>query len=209
MVSKKEIRKYIFAQRKEISIEEVEKNSRLICDTVTSLPEFLAAECVYAYADYNKEVSTRGIIEEAWKAGKRVAVPKVTGAHEMKYYYITSFDQLSPGYFQIPEPEEGAEAQEENAFLIVPGVAFDKNRHRAGYGQGFYDRYLSMHPKHKTAAIAFEFQIVEEIPAEATDIFPDKVVTEKRVIEWRKSKTVVNRWDRQSCRFPVTASSPS
>ena len=51
MVSKKEIRKYIFAQRKEISIEEVEKNSRLICDTVTSLPEFLAAECVYAYAD--------------------------------------------------------------------------------------------------------------------------------------------------------------
>ena len=101
----------------------------------------------------------------------------------MKYYYITSLDQLSPGYFQIPEPEEGAEAQEENAFLIVPGVAFDKNRHRAGYGQGFYDRYLSMHPKHKTAAIAFEFQIVEEIPAEATDVFPDKVVTEKRVIE--------------------------
>lgn len=183
MVSKKEIRKYIFAQRKELSIEEVEKNSLLICDTVTSLPEFQAAECVYAYADYNKEVITRGIIEEAWKAGKRVAVPKVTGAHEMKYYYITSLDQLSPGYFQIPEPEEGAEAQEENAFLIVPGVAFDKNRHRAGYGQGFYDRYLSMHPKHKTAAIAFEFQIVEEIPAEATDIFPDKVVTEKRVIE--------------------------
>lgn len=141
MVSKKEIRKYIFAQRKELSIEEVEKNSLLICDTVTSLPEFQAAECVYAYADYNKEVITRGIIEEAWKAGKRVAVPKVTGAHEMKYYYITSLDQLSPGYFQIPEPEEGAEAQEENAFLIVPGVAFDKNRHRAGYGQGFYDRY--------------------------------------------------------------------
>ena len=176
MVSKKEIRKYIFAQRKELSIEEVEKNSLLICDTVTSLPEFQAAECVYAYADYNKEVITRGIIEEAWKAGKRVAVPKVTGAHEMKYYYITSLDQLSPGYSQIPEPEEGAEAQEENAFLIVPGVAFDKN-------QGFYDRYLSMHPKHKTAAIAFEFQIVEEIPAEATDVFPDKVVTENRVIE--------------------------
>ena len=75
------------------------------------------------------------------------------------------------------------QALEETAFLVVPGVAFDINRHRAGYGQGFYDRYLSQHPKHKTVAVAFEFQIVEEVPAEVTDIFPQKVVTEARVIE--------------------------
>lgn len=183
MASKKEIRKYIFGRRKETSVEEVEENSRVICEKILALPEFQQADCVYAYADYNKEVITKGIIEAAWKAGKRVAVPKVTGAHEMKYYYITSFDQLSPGYFQIPEPSEGEEALEETAFLVVPGVAFDINRHRAGYGQGFYDRYLSRHPKHKTVAVAFEFQIVEEVPAEVTDIFPQKVVTEARVIE--------------------------
>lgn len=122
------------------------------------------------------------MIEAAWKAGKRVAVPKVTGTHEMKYYYLESFEQLAPGYFQIPEPAWGEEAKDEDAFLIVPGVAFDKNRHRAGYGQGFYDRYLSVHRKHKTAAVAFDFQIVEEVPAEATDIFPDKVITETRII---------------------------
>ena len=183
MDSKKEIRKYIFGRRKETSVEEVEENSRVICEKILALPEFQQADCVYAYADYNKEVITKGIIEAAWKAGKRVAVPKVTGTYEMKYYYITSFDQLSPGYFQIPEPSEGEEALEETAFLVVPGVAFDINRHRAGYGQGFYDRYLSQHPKHKTVAVAFEFQIVEEVPAEVTDIFPQKVVTEARVIE--------------------------
>lgn len=183
MVSKKEIRKYIFAKRKELTQEEVERRSQAICSTIVNLPQFQEADCVYAYVDYKKEVVTRGIIAQAWKAGKRVAVPKVTGPHEMNYYYLESFEQLEPGYFQIPEPAWGEEAQEEEAFLIVPGVAFDENRHRAGYGQGFYDRYLCAHRKHKTAAAAFEFQIVEEVPAEPTDIFPDVVVTEKRVIE--------------------------
>ena len=182
MAEKKEIRRYIFGKRKEFTQQEAEKCSEKICETLISLPEFQEADCIYAYVDYNKEVVTRGMIEAAWKAGKRVAVPKVTGAHEMKYYYLESFEQLEPGYFHIPEPAWGEEAKDENAFLIVPGVAFDENRHRAGYGQGFYDRYLSVHRKHKTAAVAFDFQIVEEVPAEATDIFPDKVITETRII---------------------------
>ena len=156
MASKKEIRKYVFAKRKEVTQEEADRLSMSIFEKVVSLPEF--------------------------KEAKRVAVPKVTGPHEMKYYYLEDFSQLKPGYFQIPEPENCPEAAEEDAFLIVPGVAFDEKRHRAGYGQGFYDRYLAGHRKHKTAAIAFEFQIVEEVPAEPTDIFPDKVITEKRVI---------------------------
>lgn len=182
MVSKKEIRKYVFEKRKEMTQEEADRKSLSIYKKVISLPEFQKASCIYAYVDYNKEVSTRKIIRKAWEEGKRVAVPRVTGPHQMKYYYLEDFSQLKPGYFQIPEPENCPEAAEEKAFLIVPGVAFDEKRHRAGYGQGFYDRYLAVHKQHKTAAIAFEFQIVEEIPAEDTDIFPDKVITENRVI---------------------------
>lgn len=183
MVSKKEIRKYVFDYRKKMTQETADELSKTICETVINLPEFKESSCVYAYVDYNKEVVTRSIIETAWKSGKKVAVPKVTGPHEMKYYYLESFEQLEPGYFQIPEPAYGEEAHDETAFLIVPGVAFDLNRHRAGYGQGFYDRYLEAHSGHKTVAVAFEFQIVEEVPAEPTDIFPNKVVTEKRTIE--------------------------
>ena len=137
MASKKEIRKYVFAKRKEMTQEEADRLSMSIFEKVVSLPEFKEASCVYAYVDYNKEASTREIIRKAWENGKRVAVPKVTGPHEMKYYYLEDFSQLKPGYFQIPEPEDCPEAAEEDAFLIVPGVAFDENRHRAGYGQGF------------------------------------------------------------------------
>ncbi len=182
MDSKKEIRKYVFGKRKELTQEEADRFSQEICRKVIALPQFQEAECVYAYADYNKEAATGDIIRAAWAAGKRVAVPKVTGPHEMKYYFLESFDQLEPGYYGIPEPAQGEEAGEEDALVIVPGVAFDENRHRAGYGQGFYDRYLGTHKKHRTVAIAFEFQIVDHVPAESTDIFPELVVTEKRII---------------------------
>lgn len=182
METKKDIRKKVFALRKECSQETADQISEKICETVISLPEFQEAACIYAYADYNKEVSTKGIIEAAWKAGKRVAVPKVHGK-DMTYYLLTSFDQLEPGYFNIPEPVCKEIAKDEDALMIVPGVAFDKNRHRVGYGQGFYDRYLSVHTQHKTVAIAFDFQIVEEAPAEETDIFPQKLVTETAVYQ--------------------------
>lgn len=182
MDSKKEIRNYVFKKRKEFSLEEAEKGNEKICKKVLALPQFQEAECIYAYADYKKEAGTRAIIQAAWDAGKRVAVPKVVGPHEMKYYFLETFDQLEPGYYDIPEPAWGQEADVEDALILVPGVAFDEERHRVGYGQGFYDRYLSAHRRHKTVALAFDFQIVDHAPAEPTDVFPDLVVTEKRII---------------------------
>ena len=64
----------------------------------------------------------------------------------------------------------------------MPGVAFDEERHRIGYGGGFYDRFLEAHPKLSRVALAFEFQVKKEVPYETFDICPEKIVTEKRVI---------------------------
>ena len=75
--------------------------SQVIAEKVVSMPVFQEAERIYAYVDYNHEVSTRPIIEAAWKAGKKVAVPKVVGK-DMIFYQLDSFDQLEPGYFKIP-----------------------------------------------------------------------------------------------------------
>ena len=154
MDTKQNIRKLVFQRRKDADMEMIRQASHEICRRVISLPAFQEAEWLFAYMDFNREVMTGELIEEAWKSGKRVAVPRVEGK-DMTYYEITSFDQLKPGYFQIPEPEGCEEAVCEDAFLIVPGVAFDRARHRVGYGQGFYDRYLSRHTQHTTAAVAF------------------------------------------------------
>lgn len=62
------------------------------------------------------------------------------------------------------------------------GMGFTENGVRLGKGGGYYDRYLETHPGHKTIALAYEFQILHELPAEPYDKSVDMIVTEKRVI---------------------------
>ena len=181
METKTDIRKKIFQLRKTYSDEEIQSMSREITARVVSLPAFKNAKRILAYADYNHEVVTRYLIEEAWQAGKEVAVPKVVGK-DMIFYRLTDFSQLQPGYYNIPEPQEGEIVAWEDALMIMPGVAFDRNNHRVGYGGGFYDRFLSKHRNLERLAVAFSFQILPEVPIEPTDIFPQILVTENEII---------------------------
>ena len=184
METKQAIRKQIFAARKKVTEEEVKRWSHLIAEKVFLLPEFQNAKQILVYADYNHEVMTGEIIKAAWKAGKEVAVPKVTGK-EMVFIRLTDFSQLAPGYFSIPEPETGEEISWEEGLMIMPGVAFDKFCRRVGYGGGFYDRYLEKHQKLTRLALAFSFQMMEEVPVEETDIIPQILVTENNVYDSR------------------------
>ena len=161
MEAKKLIRKQIFSARKACSDQEVEQWSRQLTERLISLPEFQEAKQILVYADYNHEVMTGFLIQEAWKSGKEVAVPKVSGK-DMIFYKLTDFSQLEPGYFGIPEPTRGEIAEWEDG--------------------GFYDRYLEKHPALKRIAAAFEFQILPEVPTEPTDISPEIIVTEKQCI---------------------------
>lgn len=179
-MEKKEIRKRVFAARKAADPERLLWDSQTICEKITHLPAFQEADTVFVYMDCKGEVSLKPLLETAWAMGKKTAAPKVTGPGEMKYYYITSYEDVAPGYYGIPEPITEIEALDAQALLIVPGVAFDKNCHRCGYGQGFYDRYLAAHPNHPTIAVAFDFQMEEKIPCDEHDQLPQLLVTETR-----------------------------
>lgn len=180
MAEKQSIRKEIFEKRRQADQGRLKEWSHSICQKVIGLDAFQRCSTVYAYADCKREVDTKEIILAAWASGKQVAVPKVHG-RDMTFYRLDSFDQLRPGTFGVPEPEHTEELFSEDALMIVPGVAFDRARHRAGYGAGYYDRYLEQHPHHTTVAVAFDFQIVDEVPCEPADICPAMLVTESAV----------------------------
>ncbi|MDO4344419.1 MAG: 5-formyltetrahydrofolate cyclo-ligase [Eubacteriales bacterium] len=181
-MEKKEIRKLIFKRRREADGALMAENSRIICEKVMETEAFRKASAIYVYMDCKGEVSLKPLLETAWALGKKTAAPRVTGPGTMSYYYISSYEDVSPGYYDIPEPVTGRLAEEEDALLIVPGVAFDRKRRRCGYGQGFYDRYLSAHTRHTTIAVAFEFQLVDEIQTDVYDVLPQMLITEKEVI---------------------------
>lgn len=180
METKKAIRKKILALRKTFTDQQIAEMSCSVTANVCALPAFKNAGRILIYADYNHEVMTRSIIENAWKTGKEVAVPKVEGS-DMTFYRLTEFSQLSTGYCGIPEPEEGEIVNWEKGLIIMPGVAFDRKNHRVGYGGGFYDRYLEKYRELDRLALAFSFQIMDQVPTEPTDIFPTILVTEKEI----------------------------
>lgn len=186
MESKKDIRKQILGVRASLSQRSRDIKNRAIIDKVTKHPFFLATDCVYCYVDYNSEVATRDLIKKAWELGKNIAVPKIEG-DIMCFYIIHDFSDLTIGYRGILEPKTNDLADDSNALVIMPGVAFDKSRHRVGYGKGYYDKFLNHH-EGPTIALAYELQIVDSIPANNHDICPDILITEDNIYESIASK---------------------
>lgn len=181
-MEKKEIRKIVFARRKAATDEEVLEKSRMIAKKVRETEAYQKADTVFVYMDYKHEVMTGPIIDMCREDGKTIAAPRVEGK-EMTFIRIDSDEQFGPGCMGIREPQYGDSADNiENALIIIPGVAFDKAKHRVGYGGGFYDKYQEMHTQHSTIAVCFEFQLFDEVPFDSYDICPQMVITEKRVL---------------------------
>lgn len=194
METKKEIRKEVLKRRRECPIQTRHTFSEIIAEKIVCHPWFKEAESIYCYVDFDGEVETRNMIETAFKTGKQVYVPKVHGSW-MQFYPVMSLNDLKPGSFGILEPvisekyqNHTKQVSSENdsalgkALMIMPGIAFDADRNRIGYGRGYYDKYLKEHPGFRTIALAFECQIVERIPAETLDIRPQQIITEMRML---------------------------
>ncbi len=174
---KKEIRKEILKHRRSLTEEEIRSGSHAIAEKILSMEVYQKAEAVYLYIDCKGEASVREIYEAALRDDKRIAAPRVHG-EDMTFYYIHSMEEdLEPGYFAIPEPKTSLpEATDETALLLVPGVGFDPECHRLGYGKGFYDKYLFDKRNLHTIGIGFDCQMVSLIESNETDIKPMQVI---------------------------------
>jgi len=186
-MKKEEIRKKILSLRDSQTEEEMRTKSELIQKRVFNLPEFKKAKTILFYVSMRSEVRTEQMIKQALKQGKRIVVPK-SNVKERKLILseLKDFDELESGTFNIPEPKKEffrLVSPEELDLIIVPGVVFDKDGDRIGYGMGFYDNFLSSLKKRiPVVGLAYELQIVDDITVHDKDVTVDKVVTEERII---------------------------
>lgn len=185
MKTKKEVRQEILEARSRMTIEEVESKSSQIVQRVLQTPEYEEADNILLYADYCHEVMTRELFDDAILRKKRVYFPKCcTDGSSMEFYQVVSVKQLASGYKGIREPDADENTRyvfykEEDTLMILPGVAFDTQGYRVGYGKGFYDRYMRDKRQITMMALAYAGQIVEPFAHEEHDVKMDKVVTEE------------------------------
>ncbi len=169
-MDKKELRKRIREQKRNMTAEQVENSSRRLAELFTETEYYKRAQVIYGYLPYNQEVRTVPILEQALRDGKKVAVPKVYG-DTMRFIYMEDLSLVANSSMGIPEPVADAPvADDETALVLMPGLAFDRNGNRMGYGGGFYDKFLAQEPNHPTVALCYDFQMVDAIPTDDYDI---------------------------------------
>ena len=180
-MNKKEIRAMIRDKKKYLSVEEIAAYSDKECDILCNNIVYKDASVIYLYLAYNQEIITTTLIERAWNDGKAVAVPKCYEDNRMEFHRIYSFDDVEPGMYDIPEPISGEIVEDEEVLILMPGLAFDGNFNRIGYGGGYYDRYLErkQNCNFVKVAFAYDFQLLEHIDTDDHDYKVDMIITDK------------------------------
>ena len=182
------LRQLATERRSSVRRDEALARSKQIRERVLALPEVKSARVVSCYCSFGSEVETHGLIEALAKEGKTVCLPRVDDSQSfMTMYAFKSLADLKVNSFGFPEPvPESHRKVEAHAIdvILAPGLAFDEQCHRLGFGMAYYDRYISNMPRRvPVIALAFECQLFQEVPVNRRDVIVDKVVTEKRVIE--------------------------
>jgi len=181
---KKELRKKLLKLRKSQTDLDVINKSKSIINSLISSSLLENISSVHLYFPINKEVETKELIKYLWQKKIKVLLPRTDfDNRDLVNYEITDFSQLEKTTFNMLEPKTDNTVFTGNPdIVLVPGVGFDSELNRMGYGGGFYDRFLNS-ANTKKIALAFECQLVPNLPVEDHDIKMDMIITEDRIIK--------------------------
>ena len=185
-ISKYQIRQEILRIRNSLSEPEIIHSSNIISRKVLSTKEFKNARSIGIYYPIRSEVKTFEIIKHSLATKKTIGLPRIIDSKRIAFFKIMEKSleeiKLTKGKYGILENVISDFILEEMDLLIIPGIAFDLQGNRIGYGKGYYDRFLSSRKANYIIGLAFENQIIKKIPYTEYDIPVDLLFTEKRII---------------------------
>ena len=183
-MDKIDLRKALLANRRKIPLEKWGKINNSVVAILMLWPEFLASQTIMAYMAMKDEVSLQCLIEQAWKLGKTVAVPKMTTHFGyMNAVAIHPDTAWTVAAFGIKEPLVAVPVRPDTIDLVLlSGVAFDRTGHRLGMGGGYYDRFLPQAQQAFLIGVTTDSQLVSEIPVQSYDRSVQAIVTESGII---------------------------
>lgn len=171
------------AIRSETDKEKRQELDRKIANNVKRLYQYGPSKTILIYVSTQIEISTVEIIKNAFADGKRVAVPKcIPGTRNMEFYYINSFDDLESGTFSVLEPKDGCELLDsfDGCLMIMPGIQFDINGYRIGYGKGYYDRYMARYHGF-SVGLCYDWELIRHLNHGRFDRPVNAIVTDSHI----------------------------
>ena len=184
--AKSDIRKDILSKRNSLSEFEIINNSKIISLRVIATKEYQSSKSIGAYYPTGSEVKTFDIIKHSIDNKKDIGLPRVIDSTNIEFFKIIedSFEKIkfTKGKYGIFENSLSTTSIDQMDLLIIPGIAFDLQGNRIGYGKGYYDRFLSSRKTKYVIGLAYETQVINESPNNHYDIPVNIIITEKRTI---------------------------
>lgn len=176
---KKDLRRYFINNRKKIPKTDKKNWDEKIKNKLIKIPYYKNAKSIFIYYSTKDEIDTKKIIEQAFLDKKEVYIPKITEKNQMKASLLRSFDDLIDGKYKI-KTSKLEKSSEKIDLTIVPGLSFDENKFRLGYGGGFYDHYIK---NHKSFYIGLFYQINKSYNLNFDDFDQklDLIITDKKI----------------------------
>jgi 5-formyltetrahydrofolate cyclo-ligase len=185
--NKKDFRKFVLETRDLIDVKKRLEWDEIIFDKLINSTFYKECKTIFTFVSFKSEVNTHRFIEHAIRGSKIIGVPKIKNKQTgIEVFKINSLKDLEVGYFNTLEPRSECPKvnNEDIDFIVMPGLAFDREGGRIGYGGGFYDRFLmNLNKKVDKIAIAYQFQIFDDVPTNEMDVNVDGIITEKEFIK--------------------------
>lgn len=178
--AKAQLRAEMKALRAELSATDHAQQAAEAAHVLGTLPEWQAARVVCLYASFKHELGTQELLQRALDEGKSLVLPRARPDGTLSLHAVTDLGTLASSHLGIMEPTADAPACPVATvdLFLVPGLAFDAEGHRLGYGAGFYDRLLAQaRPTAFAIGYGFDFQVRPEVPVEAHDQRLQAIVT--------------------------------
>jgi 5-formyltetrahydrofolate cyclo-ligase len=189
-MTKEELRCIMKKKRNFLSMEQQKSLSAKINEKLYNMEAFRISSVIFTYVSFGNEADTKAVIKKALSCHKKVFIPRVEGK-VINFYKISGLESLSVSKFGISEPDPSIREPYSSAddkggitLMILPGLAFDYNGNRVGFGAGYYDRYLSKYRDNFIKiAFAYDFQVVDHIETDEFDVKADLIITPERIID--------------------------
>lgn len=176
---KKDLRTLMRFKREKAAGLAKAKYDQWICQSLWTMIEENNSKTVHCYVPMRNEINITPLIEILLKNGMTVVAPKTLPKRKLKNLVLVSLSTLEKGVFGTVHPSGGNEYTGDYDLIIVPGLAFDSNNYRLGYGGGYYDNFLVNQPSAKKVGIFYPFQEVGEVPLEPHDVQLDEILVDK------------------------------
>lgn len=177
-VERDNLRRQLVTRRKEMSGQEVDKQSKQICKRLEQLQPLARAQVIMGYSSIRNEVNLIPWLQQLKEQGRTILLPRVQG-NCIEAIKLQDWTDMDSGSFGIREPRGEAFDAGKIEVVLVPGLVFDANGYRLGYGKGYYDRFLPrLNQQCFKCGVCYEYQVVDSVFPHPEDIPVHWIVTD-------------------------------